>query len=190
MLSMLIYWFFVCNDQNSNLNTSEQNTIHDNTETEFKNSAEQEIIKNINNTGDLHLYKNKNVADKANFAVCLLGATTSGNTDYIKYLMSCNGINNFNEIEACIRDIIVKNTIINNHLHILKYFVDIGANIKEFGNGWLITACENGHLEFVKYLVHNGVTDLTVSHYIAHRRGYFHVANYLESVGAIPLELK
>lgn len=121
------------------------------------------------------------------FEINIIKAVTQGDLDGVKNLMKSFKINSFSEIGDLNGDVL-KIALKNNYLHIVKYFVDIGAS----ANGsWMFIACENGCLEVVKYLVGLGETDwMSVPLFMAESRGHYEVVEYLISVGAVPLKLK
>ena len=73
------------------------------------------------------------------------------------------------------------------HLNIVKYAVELGANIRSNENHALKVACRFGHLEIVKFLVSHGANVRTCYDYplqVAAQNGYLDIVKYLVVNGA------
>jgi ankyrin repeat protein len=69
----------------------------------------------------------------------------------------------------------------NGHLDTVKYLVEKGANIMDQDNEAMILACKEGHLKVVKYLVSQGAFIEANSLIVASSRGNLEIVKYLVS---------
>lgn len=71
-------------------------------------------------------------------------------------------------------------------LDMVKYFIELGANVSVDGGTAVVYACKNGHLDVVKYLLSLGV-DLTRYYYdgieFACEKGHLEIVKYFVSIG-------
>ncbi|AKI80641.1 putative ankyrin repeat protein [Acanthamoeba polyphaga mimivirus] len=107
---------------------------------------------------------------------------------YILWLKN-NNHNIFDKLAITINSL--NSQLVNNcktgNLNMVKYLIDLGADIKSDNNSAVIYASKNGHLEVVEYLVSQGANirankDLAVRW--AFRKGHIEVVEFLISQGA------
>jgi hypothetical protein len=107
----------------------------------------------------------------------LFEAATKGEIYLVKYCIGKEKIIENITTAACM-------AANNNQLEVVKYLVNLGADIFRNNNYALVVACEKGYLEIVKYLVESGANihvhnDEPLKW--AKRNGHWEIENYLKN---------